>query len=116
MRSRCVASSQLTPLASPPDFFISRECHDQVVRRLETLVLQAYQSDCHGHVLALHVDDAAAVQPAVVLRQLERVVGPVFALSLDDVEMTDIENGVPLPTAAEAHDEITLGRMIGGRQ
>src|SRR5580704_3644856 len=30
--------------------------------------------------------------------------------------MADIQNGAPLPTTAQTHDEIALGRMIGGRE
>ena len=30
--------------------------------------------------------------------------------------MTNIQNGTPLPATAEAHNEITFGRMISGRQ
>src|SRR5476649_1951044 len=70
---------------------VGRVGDDDVAPRHEALLLQAHDGGQHGGVLAQHVDAAAAVQPAVLFGQRERVVGPVGALGLDHVEVADVE-------------------------
>src|SRR5439155_27122459 len=84
--------------------FVWRKRHDDVARGHEAFLLQADQAREHRGVLPFHVDGATAVEPPVALGELERIERPVFAPSLDDVEMIDVEDR-PLARAAAKTDD-----------
>src|SRR6266481_4696536 len=57
-----------------------------------------------------------SVQPAVPLRQNERIEVPVLPPRLDHVEMTDIQEGFEAALSVQAGYHVALGGMLRRRQ
>ena len=98
----------------PAGFFIGGEGEDQIPLRHEMLAPQTDERCDHGRVAILHVDGAAAVEPAVLLGELEGRDGPVFRLRLDDIEVAEEQHGFPGALALIANDQIAFVRMLWG--
>src|SRR5215475_582678 len=62
---------------------ISRERDNQISCRAEALTPQADQRLEHRSVALLHVEGAPAVEPAILLRELEWIERPVLGSRLD---------------------------------
>ena len=99
IRSSLFLISHSTPLYGSA-LFAGRERENQVAVGNALLVFQTQQRRDERRRAALHVLRAAAVEVSVVLGQHERIVRPVFALRLDDVEMREQQASAcarPLP-------------------
>ena len=96
--------------------FVRREREDEIPIGHVSFSLQSDERFGHGRVAILHVDGAAAVKPAVLLRQFERIDRPVVGLGLHDVEVAQKKHRMSRMPAAIAHHDTALGGVIGGRQ
>ena len=94
--------------------FVSREGHDDIAFRHESFPLQTDQGLRERGVAILHVDRAAAVEPAVLVREYERVDGPVLWVGFHDIEMTQKQNRFSGMPAAVSDDEVAFRRVIFG--
>ena len=94
---------------------ISREGDNQISCGAEALTPQANQRLEHRGVAVLHVDRAAAVEPAVLLSEFEWIERPVLGSSFDDIQVPDEEHRLRLPSTPQAHDDIGLGWMFRRR-
>src|ERR1039458_10844667 len=96
----------------PAGLFVGSERDDDVAVRPESLAFQADQGLRERGVAVFHIDGAAAVEIAVLFRELERIGRPVLGFGLHDIEMAQEKSGPSGMLAAVAHDDITLGWMI----
>ncbi len=94
-------------------FFVRRKGDNDVASGDIAFFLEAQQ--CRGDVgvLTLHVETAATIQPAILFRQGERRDGPVFRIRGDDVEMTQVEQGLAFALAFHPHDQAGLRGIAG---
>ena len=75
---------------------------------LELFALHAQEGGDQRGVVALHVGSAASVEVAVLFAKDEGVGRPVGAAGLDDVEVSQEEDGAPGPGAEEADHQVAL--------
>ena len=81
--------------------------HDVLVRRV-ALLLEADEGSRHGRNVRLHVRGAAAVEPAVLLREGEWIEAPVLPHRGHDVEVHDVQDRLRLALTPEARDQVLL--------
>jgi len=79
------------------------------------IALQTNQCFEERRVPILHVDGAAAIEPAILLRELEGVDGPVLRLCIHDVQMTEKQHRFSRAFSVVTHEHVTLGRVIERR-
>ena len=84
---------------------VGGERHDPVAIGGEPVAPGADQVEDEERRAGLVVRGAAAVPPAVLLDERERVRGPVFAQSGDDVQVGEHEEGRPLSGAGQPRDQ-----------
>src|SRR6185369_7758506 len=89
---------------------VGRKRNDDVSPWHVALLLHSQQARENGGQRALHVDRAAAVQPTIALNELEGVRGPVFAPSINDIEVSDVQDGTGAGPAAQPNHNTSLVR------
>ena len=85
-------------------FFVGGEREDNVAVGDEAFLLHPDQRRDHDRVAVFHVLGAAAVVVAVLLHELKRVGGPVFAAGFDYVEMSDQKKRLVLAGTVQPDD------------
>ena len=74
-------------------FFIGRQRQDDVAIWNVAFLSHADEVGYRDGIAVLHVLRAATVEVAVLLDELERIGAPILALRLNDVQMSDNQNG-----------------------
>ena len=93
-------------------FLVGGERENNVTVGYIPLFLEADQSNRHDGIPALHILRAAAIVEAVFFDELEWIGCPIFAMRLDNIEMTDQQDGFLRAAPVEAYDQIFLA-IIG---
>ena len=107
--------------------FVGGEREDQVARRNDAALAQRAEGRHQRGRAALHVERAAAVEPAVALGEDERIHRPVFAAGLDHVDVREEQHrpaaagpaaqpGHQVPAAVGAADHDDVGAREAGRE
>src|SRR4029077_363384 len=89
-------------------FFVSREREDQIAVRREVFFFHANEIGDQKRVALFHVVGATPIKVAVFFDELKRIGRPVFAASLNDVEVTEEQDRLALAGAMNASDKIFL--------
>ena len=114
--SRCSLEKKGGAVGVAAGFFVGGERDDEIVVRNELLPLQSNQGFDERCVPILHVDGAAAVEPAILFGQLERVDRPILGPRLHHIQMPEEQDRAARVLAAVADHDVSLGRMIGRRE
>src|SRR6266404_4943519 len=94
-------------------FIGSKRQNDVAIGRV-TLLLEVDQRGDHDGVAALHVLRAAAVVEPVLLYKPERICSPVFGVGLDNIKMTNQQDGFVFSHPVQPHHQILLA-VLGTR-
>src|SRR5438445_12277670 len=94
------------PIVGAAPFLISRESHDDVSIRLESLLLILNEIGDPNGGLRLIVTGAAAVVEAVLFDELKRIHAPVFALGFYDISVREKKNRLTGASAATPGYEV----------
>ena len=89
-------------------FLIGGQGEDQIARRAEIFALHAQEGGDQGRVVAFHVGGAASVEIAAVFAEDEGIGRPVGAAGLDDVEVSEEEDGAAGSGAARRTTRLPL--------
>src|SRR6266403_3264971 len=90
--------------------FVGGEGDDDVAVGLESFLLVANQIGNPQGGLRLVVTRTASVKKTVLLYQLKRLHGPVFAFGFDDIGMGEKQDGFAVAGAVIANNDIALLR------